>query len=147
MLRAPSTRNLQPGDDDSDPSALKRTTPQTVVMRKVLGPCSIQRNFRDGVLAPKRLTAGFEVDVLGEALEVSFAALGEPCFERHGLDGGGLDARSLEAGKADDAGYTNDWHSDHCEERQVVPRVDQPPRQFATPKAFVERPGVDGAAP
>jgi hypothetical protein len=67
------------------------------------GDDSSQGDFGNCVLAFERFPASFEIDVLGEALQIICAPVRMCCFPLHGLNAGRLDARSVQVGKIDDA--------------------------------------------
>src|SRR5437879_8831795 len=102
-------------------------------VREVLGPCPIQGDFGNRVLACERLAASFEIDVLGEALQINFAPTRTCYFPLHGLNACRLDARSVHVGKIDDARHTKDRQPEHHKERQVFLLADQPVGESAAP--------------
>jgi len=71
-------------------------------VRKVFRPSPVQGHFGNRVLAFQRLAAGFEIDVLGEALQIIRAPLCQGPCALCDLQPGGLDSRAVNVGKADD---------------------------------------------
>src|SRR5262249_10577739 len=105
-------------------------------VRKVLRPRAIQSDLRHGILAFQRLAAGFEVDVLGETLQIIRPLKRTLSLPLLGLNVRGLDACRLDAcrrdarptrvGKPNDGRHGEKRKSEHYEENEIAAVTDVP---------------------
>jgi len=102
-------------------------------VRKIRGFRSVQGDFRNGVLALKRLTSSFEIDVFGQTLKIIRAPLCSRDFSLSSLNGNRRNVRPVPVGEADDATQTKDWQRKHREKGQTPVRAGESVSESISP--------------
>ena len=117
-------RSPRQNADGSDPIVTRGPLADRV--REVLRSRPIQSDFGNRVLTFERFAASFEIDILGEALQIDWRVYAAVSFPLDDLDTDRLDARSVEVRKTDDAYHTRGPEPKHQQERRDCPFACEP---------------------
>src|SRR5262249_8780090 len=102
-------------------------------VREVLRTCAIESDLGDGVLAFKRLTARFEVDVLCETLQIELAPISGLLLAAQRLDPLRRNFGPLGVSESNDGADRQHRQRQHREETEILLVADAPIEDESAP--------------